>query len=349
MARTPRGSGAGRASFDADKHPRAAGGRFGTTGGSAGRGRLTVGAQRLKSSGVTAADRIVVLSRRVRKYRGHDTVESFVSRHPRGRAHALRLLAADHRKGLIGFEGAAGSAAAKPAVSETRVVRDITQPQDLPRPGTPERAFHDGMLHAANVFGPGTEFSILYSGGKPHLVNIKPPGRSSFIQRTLDLPERAGAVRSIEHSLFVLDAGTRGTGQAKAFLARSVEAYQHLDLDHVSVHANIDVGGYAWLKYGFEPDDLTGRHLAAYAREQADRMHAAGAIDAATHGHVMRMLNTRDFQAAADFKGSHKIEFGGKTQSLGKHLFVGSNWHGKFDLRSRFAMARFRSYVSDGA
>ncbi|MCP1550695.1 MULTISPECIES: hypothetical protein [Methylorubrum] len=68
--------------------------------------KLTVGAQRLKDSGVTGEDRIAVQSSRVRKYQGHDTVEGFASSHPRGRAYALRVMAADHKAGRIKFEAA---------------------------------------------------------------------------------------------------------------------------------------------------------------------------------------------------------------------------------------------------
>ncbi|KNY20370.1 ADP-ribosyltransferase [Methylobacterium sp. ARG-1] len=123
--RKPKATKPGAASggkFDSAKHPRAMGGRFGSKGGAGETSpkKLTVGAERLKTSGVTAQDKIVVLSGRVRKYQGHDTVESFVASHPKGRAHALRLLAADHKAGRIGFgdaqkaaDTAKASAAAK--------------------------------------------------------------------------------------------------------------------------------------------------------------------------------------------------------------------------------------------
>lgn len=107
------------AAFDKTKHPRGGQknkGQFAKKGAAAAPApaaapakasskpkALTVGAQHLKNSGVGGSDAIVVLSSRVRKYKGHATVESFVAQHPKGRAHALRVLAADHKAGLIGF------------------------------------------------------------------------------------------------------------------------------------------------------------------------------------------------------------------------------------------------------
>jgi hypothetical protein len=101
-----RKSGPSNPGFDA-KHPRAAGGRFGSKGGTEKPGRKLIGEERLKTSGVTVDDAIEVLSSRVRAYQGAKTVRDFVEDHPKGRAYALRKLAADHKAGRIGFKGAA--------------------------------------------------------------------------------------------------------------------------------------------------------------------------------------------------------------------------------------------------
>lgn len=92
---------------------------------------LTVGAQHLKNSGVSGSDSIVVLSSRVRKYKGHATVESFVAQHPKGRAHALRVLAADHKAGLIGFGQAAKSTSAQASQASVSAKYDINHFSDF--------------------------------------------------------------------------------------------------------------------------------------------------------------------------------------------------------------------------
>jgi hypothetical protein len=110
-------SSAVRRAFEEALHPRGVGGKFvdKPDEGKVAKGkgaapkpaRETVGGVALKTSGVSGNDRIDVLSSRVRKYNGFSTVEEFVSSHPKGRAYALRVLAADHKAGRIGFRGAA--------------------------------------------------------------------------------------------------------------------------------------------------------------------------------------------------------------------------------------------------
>jgi hypothetical protein len=54
-------------------------------------------------------------------------------------------------------------------------------------------------------------------------------------------------------SYFSLRSGETGAGVGKAVLRGNVAMYQKLGLDKVEVYANIDVGGYAWAKYGYVP------------------------------------------------------------------------------------------------
>lgn len=137
-------SSAVRKAFEERLHPRGARGRFASSGKAdepAGAGRAsakpaarkpTVGETALKTSGVSASDEISVLSKRVRAYNGFKTVSEFVDAHPKGRAYALRKLAADHKKGVIGFKGAesaASAGSAVPSALETRLAAQaVAQP-----------------------------------------------------------------------------------------------------------------------------------------------------------------------------------------------------------------------------
>jgi hypothetical protein len=57
----------------------------------------------------------------------------------------------------------------------------------------------------------------------------------------------------------------RATGKdtGKVLLAGNMEVYKKLGLDAVQVHANIDVGGYAWAKYGYVPTESSWRSLSS--------------------------------------------------------------------------------------
>ncbi|WP_456679494.1 hypothetical protein [Bradyrhizobium sp. S3.7.6] len=60
--------------------------------------------------------------------------------------------------------------------------------------------------------------------------------------------------KTAESSYFALDRGNTRGDLGKKMLAGNIELYQKLGVERVKVHANIDVGGYAWAKYGYVPD-----------------------------------------------------------------------------------------------
>lgn len=158
MARTSKGkagplaatgvSSAVRKAFNEMLHPRGPRGRFRDKPGAgndapkaprkprtAAPKKALVGETALKTSGVSADDTIEVLSKRVRAYQGKATVREFVETHPKGRAYALRKLAADQKKGVIGFKGAASAAdrgssgaSGAPALQARLTAQAVAQP-----------------------------------------------------------------------------------------------------------------------------------------------------------------------------------------------------------------------------
>ena len=356
-------SSAVRRAFNAALHPRDGHGRFRQTAGDQskpaprrrggeGAKRETVGQKALKSSNVTGNDTIEVLSNRVRKYKGFTTVESFVANHPKGRAYALRTLAADHKAGRIGFSAtSAGAAAGKDVSAPARapiVAKDETEASTLPATGTAEREFHDDMLRAASVFGDRSSLRVSYLDGKPLAFQVDVLNEAGDLE--VGVIQRAfkndpDGSRYVDHSIFMLDDALQGAGQAKRFLAQSVEAYKKLGVDKIKLHANIDVGGYAWIKYGFKPDAAGAAALTEHATKRLADLKAAGHISDAMEGHLKRTIGFGDFQAAADIGGSTKVEFEGKSQSVGKHLFLGSDWTGELNLNDRSSMNQFNAYI----
>jgi GNAT superfamily N-acetyltransferase len=82
-------------------------------------------------------------------------------------------------------------------------------------------------------------------------------------QRNLNLKDK-----SAYSAYFVMKRAERGSGVGKKLLAANVAMYQKLGFDKVSVSANIDVGGYAWAKYGYVPTPESWRSLSAEIREK---------------------------------------------------------------------------------
>ena len=77
---------------------------------------------------------------------------------------------------------------------------------------------------------------------------------------------------SAESAYFAINPGEQGGGIGKELLRSNVALYQQMGLDKVKVHANIDVGGYAWAKYGYVPDENDWDTLRGDLRDKIDEM-----------------------------------------------------------------------------
>jgi hypothetical protein len=117
------------------------------------------------------------------------------------------------------------------------------------------------------------EFKNEFLGGIPATMNVKYDtyGTGEDADNTMELDGAlldadgrtiGSYTRTIDFrdnkavsSYFVLNNSKTGGGVGKQVLKANVEMYQKLGLDSVEVHANIDVGGYAWAKYGYVPTD----------------------------------------------------------------------------------------------
>ena len=89
--------------------------------------------------------------------------------------------------------------------------------------------------------------------------------------RNIDFPQNKAF-----SSYFKLNGSKQHAGVGKTLLAANVAMYQKMGLSAVEVHADIDVGGYAWAKYGYVPTDSSWRVLSGEIEGKVDAM-AGGA------------------------------------------------------------------------
>lgn len=83
--------------------------------------------------------------------------------------------------------------------------------------------------------------------------------------------------KTAESSFLSLTRSATGHSLGKTILASNIAAYKKMGIERVKVHANIDVGGYAWAKYGYVPtqsswNDLRGiilNKLGAYGSSRS--------------------------------------------------------------------------------
>ena len=62
-----------------------------------------------------------------------------------------------------------------------------------------------------------------------------------------------------KHDVFHINGEGKGGGIGKQVLKSQFDEYEKMGVTKVTVHANIDVGGYAWARFGFVPNQRLGR------------------------------------------------------------------------------------------
>jgi hypothetical protein len=77
-------------------------------------------------------------------------------------------------------------------------------------------------------------------------------------------------------SFFRLYHGKTGKDVGKKMLKANVEMYQKMGVTKVKLHANIDVGGYAWAKYGYVPDRTQWNALSGEIDDKIRSMSSGG-------------------------------------------------------------------------
>ena len=139
----------------------------------------------------------------------------------------------------------------------------------------------------------------------------------------------------VNHSYF--KAGRKGEGAGKALFRCSIGAYLALGVKRVDVHANIDVGGYAWAKYGFLMRTLDWQRLAESFRRRMSNLR----LSDTGNRRLTEILNDPKPEAAfllADFKDGER--------NVGKELLLNSHWLGKLDLTNKASYRRCIGYIS---
>jgi hypothetical protein len=141
----------------------------------------------------------------------------------------------------------------------------------------------------------------------------------------------------VEHARFVVEEWAQAKGLGKKILKNSVRLYEELGLKKVRLEANIDIGGYAWARYGMVPNYQSWVML----REDAlARLEGASgpAVD-----QLRKILERDDPKAIWDLADSDARVYG--DERFGKKFLMGRSWVGELDLSDRESMERFWNYV----
>lgn len=170
----------------------------------------------------------------------------------------------------------------------------------------------------------GDDVSINYNGGDGTRI-------------TRNFKKGADGKYWVYHAYF--RAGSQGNGAAKALFRTSLGVYQSMGVTKVGVTANLDVGGYAWAKFGFKPDRTTWDALRRGFKNRVSSIR----MSPAAKKRVEQILN--DTNPNAIFALSDAMD---GEKNIGKEFMLGQNWGGKLDLTDAVSKRRCLGYIGRG-
>lgn len=158
------------------------------------------------------------------------------------------------------------------------------------------------------------------------------------------------------HGLLRLSEAHNGSGIARDILRESFALYKKLGVKTVDLDANINVGGYAWAKYGFKPLDGEWNILRKSLRVKLDDLLKPANMRLSGRGGGLNGIVFEDdydaIVALLENDDPRSIwalaEYEVNGTKVGKELLLGSYWHGEINLLDREAMARFEAYLARG-
>lgn len=142
----------------------------------------------------------------------------------------------------------------------------------------------------------------------------------------------------VDHSFFM--AGSRGSGSAKALFRTSIGVYKSLGIEKVTVHANIDVGGYAWAKFGFLCRQRYWDSLRSRFKSRAEQMQFSSPVVKKRLMKVLADADPKAMFALSDFKDGER--------NIGKDLLLNSDWYGDLHLNDDLTYRRCVAYIARG-
>lgn len=137
--------------------------------------------------------------------------------------------------------------------------------------------------------------------------------------RTLSKNDLGSEMR---HDAFVM-YDTQGSGFGREFYRQSEETYMSLGINRVSLEANLEVGGYAWARMGFDfdkpLDPIKAMEMEQKFMESYEERHG----QFPSNDQVPQISKLKPWEIAA-----LKIEGESEKDRIGKQLLLGSKWDG---------------------
>jgi hypothetical protein len=188
-----------------------------------------------------------------------------------------------------------------PLVAEALVPKDIP---DVIRKKLLAKALEDN------------EWSMtLMSKNGQGVVNITGP---NFTMRRIISQENGAII----HAFFEVGSKLQGGGISNIVLDTTVKVADALSISKVALHANLDVGGYAWLRKGFFPSSI-------------EKL-----MDSAVSGNALLLAELRASMSTMSLETARNFVLTDGFKKY-KKLFLGASWEGSADLTSEITRTAF--------
>jgi broad specificity phosphatase PhoE/2'-5' RNA ligase/cation transport regulator ChaB len=168
-------------------------------------------------------------------------------------------------------------------------------------------------------------------------MTVKAPDGSTgnlTMNRSIDL-----GGKSVDHDYFSI-RNVQAGGVGKKLFDASLDLYDHMGIKQIGVHANLDVGGYAWARYGFTPTQSSWNYLRSSLSARAGEIS-----DGRTRNAVERLLKSDNPRTIAAIAAIKTPAYGYNKAPVGKGLLIGQSWEGHIRLDKPNEYAQVRAYV----
>lgn len=170
---------------------------------------------------------------------------------------------------------------------------------------------------------------------------------------------------TVNHELLTLAPGSQDGGAIKAMFRSAVPMYEKMGMKTISLYANLDAGGYAWARYGFQAQGNQGSQTISESIDTAQRLvreNAKSLSPAAMAEFVSWKMAAKATIGTDDELGMFTDlktptldkELGSvlhgevpqlKTPSLTKAAMQNQSWDGVLKLNDTWSRMRFDRYV----
>lgn len=161
-------------------------------------------------------------------------------------------------------------------------------------------------------------------------------------------------VRTVMHEYLIIPDDLQGNGLSKNIFKSLYKQYQAGDVQRIEVHANLDIGGYTWARYGFKANPRSLPMLRNYIDEiQKAATKGVRRVNTKTGKYYRDMTSAeiREFdntfrEAINSGKPFDMNEFSSRKWVQETGILTGSDWSGFIDLMDDGQRKIFEKYLS---